>query len=448
MKLGKEQEQALTEILKFTKSKKICYTLSGYAGTGKSHLTRIIINELEELGESCTICAPTHKAKIVIERFTGKEGMTIHKLLSLAPNINIMQLDFNDLRFNIPKTSSFFPSNNIIFCDEASMVNDVLFDLMIDRCKKNNCKVIFIGDVAQLKPINHETTSKVFNIEDKIFLTEVFRQDEASALSQILPICRTEFIEKFEKIESVNGSVFVYTDIKPFFINAMENFKIAIENKDILETKILSYTNNRVKIFNDKIHLNLFGENEYYKGEFLTCHDSVQIGWDSFWNGMDYIIVEEPFETTITIPGIGEFPGYKLEVYDSSNKVNLNLNILSRNTTQNQLKNLCGTIEQIRQDAVEAKMRKLRTSGVLWKQYFKIMESFTTPFDLYYDNRLIRKTTFDYGYAMTYHRSQGSTINNTFLDMKSISFCRDKNEKRQLQYVALSRAKHNVNILQ
>ena len=130
MKLGSQQQEALDSILKFVKSKKLSFTLSGYAGVGKSFLTKIIIDELEKLNKSVTICAPTHKAKIVIERFTGMEGFTIHKLLSLSPNIQIMDLDFNDLKFLIPKKSALFPNNSIIICDEASMVNDALFDLI------------------------------------------------------------------------------------------------------------------------------------------------------------------------------------------------------------------------------------------------------------------------------------------------------------------------------
>lgn len=448
MKLGQEQEQALKQILKFAKSDKIAFTLSGYAGTGKSFLTKIIINELEELGESCTICAPTHKAKIVIENFTKKEGNTIHKLLSLAPNINIMELDFKDLKFINSSKGNFFPNDSIIFCDEASMINDNLFDLLIDKCKKNKCKVVFIGDIGQIKPVNHQQTSKVFEVKDKIFLTEIFRQDNASALSTVLPITRTEFINKFETLLSPNGSLYTYSSPKEFLLKGLDNFKIAIQNKDILETKVLSYTNERVNIFNEKIHEYLFGKEEYYKNEFLTCTDTTTVGWSQFWNGMDYIIVEEPVKTTIYIPEIGEFPGYNLEVYDSSNKVNLTFSILSKNMSMNQFNYLCKTIEDIRQSAVIAKNKKSRESGNLWKKYFRIMESFTTPIDLYYENRLIRKSTFNYGYAITLHRSQGSTINNVFIDMKSIAFCRDEEEKRQLQYVALSRAKNDVNILQ
>lgn len=448
MKLGNQQQEALDLILKFIKSKKLSFTLSGFAGTGKTFLTKVIIDELDKLNKSITICAPTHKAKLVIERFTGLEGFTIHKLLSLAPDMQIMDLDFNDLKFLIPKKSALFPHDSIIICDEASMVNDALYELMLDRCVKNNCKIIWIGDIAQIKPVNSQETSKVFSVVDSYYLTEIFRQENGSALSDVLVKSRTDFIDWFETKESPNGSILVTNQPKDFFLTAIDHFKIAIEKQDILETKILSYTNERVGIFNNKIHNHLFGDVEYAKNEFLTCYDSLEFNYNSFWNGMDYIITENPEPTNIYIPNVGEFPGYNLKVYDSSEKVDLDFNILSKNLTYKQTQQITGMIERIRIDAIEAKKFKSRQSSELWKMYYQMINSFTTPFDMYYDNRLIRKKTFDYGYAISIHKSQGSSINNVSIDMKSIGQCRDEMEKRQLQYVALSRTKNNVYILQ
>ena len=322
------------------------------------------------------------------------------------------------------------------------------FDLILDRCKKNNCKILFCGDIAQIKPVNSEQTSKVFTVEDTYYLTEIFRQENDSALADILLKSRTEFIDWFETKESSNGSILVTNQPKDFFLDSIEHFKVAIEKQDILETKILSYTNERVEIFNNKIHHYLFGDVEYAKNEFLTCYDSVEFNYNSFWNGMDYIVIEEPTPIDLYIPNVGEFPGYNLKVYDSSEKKEVDFNILSKSLTYNQIQRITGMIEQIRIDAIEAKKFKSRQSSELWKMYYQMINSFTTPFDMYYDNRLIRKKTFDYGYAITLHKSQGSTINNVSIDMKSISQCRDEMEKRQLQYVALSRTKNNVYILQ
>jgi len=84
----------------------------------------------------------------------------------------------------------------------------------------------------------------------------------------------------------------------------------------------------------------------------------------------------------------------------------------------------------------------------LWSIYYKITKSFATFTDLYYDDRVVKKKTFGYGYASTVHRSQGSTIENVFIDMKNVMSCRDILEVRQLQYVSISRASKNAYILQ
>ncbi len=76
------------------------------------------------------------------------------------------------------------------------------------------------------------------------------------------------------------------------------------------------------------------------------------------------------------------------------------------------------------------------------------MDSFLTPFDLIHDNRIIRKKSIDYGYCITVHKSQSSTYNEIIVDMPNIRICKNPEELRQLQYVALSRTRTNVHLLQ
>lgn len=146
--LGKEQERSLTDIISFLSSKDITYSLFGSAGTGKTTIVKNIISYLETKIINYKLCAPTHKAKTVLERLTNREGVTLHKLLSLSPNIEIMNFDFNYLTFNVRKGNDSFPYKGVIICDESSMINDDLFDLLIKRCKEYECKVIFVGGFA------------------------------------------------------------------------------------------------------------------------------------------------------------------------------------------------------------------------------------------------------------------------------------------------------------
>lgn len=76
-----------------------------------------------------------------------------------------------------------------------------------------------------------------------------------------------------------------------------------------------------------------------------------------------------------------------------------------------------------------------------------MLESFLTPYDLVYDGRIVRKKSLDYGYCISVHKSQGSNYNNVLVDMNNLFICRNKEELRQLQYVALSRTRNDVSLL-
>ena len=88
-----------------------------------------------------------------------------------------------------------------------------------------------------------------------------------------------------------------------------------------------------------------------------------------------------------------------------------------------------------------------RLYGALWSKYYKLQQYFASPIDLYYDGRLIKSATLKPGYAISTHKSQGSSITNVYIDMKDILRCKDEEELRQLQYVALSRTKNNIYLL-
>jgi exodeoxyribonuclease-5 len=449
VKLGEEQKRALNSIIDFIHSDKTAFSLSGYAGTGKTFLVKALIEYLEGAQIDYELCVPTHKAKTVLERFTKRSGMTLHKLLSLSPNIEILNLDFNYLKFLTNNNVLLFPVEGIVVCDESSMVNDDLFDLLIEKADKFKSKVIFIGDKAQLKPVNSILQSKVFQLEDRFTLTKIYRQKEESGLTTVLPILRTQFIRRFEEAIGTEGSLYCPSTMKDFIISAIPSFKKATENSDIMEAKILSYTNSRVEAFNSKMEEILFGkDSEYHNKGLLTAYSNSEFNKSKFWNSMDYAIIKEPEKIDIDIPTFCKLPGYRLTLYDSSYDDIAEVHILSKDIDVDFYNSLAMHIEEMRVKAVLMKKARAPHAGKLWQQYYRIMESFTTPIDLYYDNRMIRKKSFDRGYAVTIHKSQGSSINNVFIDMKSISLCRDDRELRQLQYVAVSRATTNAYILQ
>lgn len=266
----------------------------------------------------------------------------------------------------------------------------------------------------------------------------------------ILCELREKPVLSFSQRLAEEGSLYCYTNTKEFIKPAYRVYKEAIREGNILKTKILAYTNRRVHAYNKCLKRLLFNnEDEYNKGEFLTAYENLDTSM-TIYNSMDYIVIEKPKKIDIQIPKFAtSLPGYELKIYDSFLDKSGYIRILSKNIDDCYFNTIADFIETIRIDAIEFKERGwTKKAKMRWVDYFKAMDSFTTPVDLYLGNRLIRSKSFDYGYAISTHKSQGSTLDTVFIDIKNINTCRDIDERRQLQYVALSRTRSDAYILQ
>lgn len=450
IKLGEEQEQVLNNVQEYIKSGTAPACLYyGSAGTGKSVLVNHIIQFLETNKIQYCLCAPTHKAALVLSRFTNREAITLHKLLSLSPNLDIFALDFNNLLFKMGVSPAEMPYNGVIICDESSMINDDLYEVLVSKCKEFGNKLIFTGDFAQIQPVKQDYLSKIIHTDPQWELTKIWRQSSENGLLPILDTLRTHSINRFDNSVGTEGSLLITNNQAEFLKEGIVQFRKAIRNSDILETKILCYTNDQVRAYNKVIHKFLFPEgNEYNKGEFLIGCENLEFNKSKFFNSMDYIVVSEPVKTDIFIPNFGRLPAWRLELYDSLMKKSNYVSILSKDISSDYMDSLACKIEDYRLQAVSWSSINKAKARFYWKAYYDMFNSFTTPVDFYYDGRLIRKKSFDYSYAITTHKSQGSTFNNVLVDIKNINCCQDENVRRQLQYVALSRTQHDVLIYQ
>lgn len=448
-KVKDEQEEALDKLKQFVNNDDIAISLVGSAGSGKTTLTGKFINWLDSKNIDYTVAAPTHKAKLVIQSISKHEAKTLHQLLALSPNIEILELDYRDLLFEIKKSDKpvGIPYKGIVIVDEASMIHDDLFDLLIDKIKERHSKVIFVGDEKQLKPVKAEDLSKVFTLPNKITLTKIYRQKENSPVLDILSKLRDHPLYSFSNSIGKEDSLFVYNNSKEFFKDITPILKETVESGDILNSKILAYTNARVNSYNEVVRKIIFGDdslNEFNEKEILTGKDNFDFDGFKFWNSMDYIIKNKPVLSIENIPYCPfQVKGYHLMLYDSVYKEDFPLFMLSRDNSNTTLNFISILIEQTRLDAINSFGKKRREA---WQKYYRIINSFATSFDLFYNNRVIKKRTFNYGYASTVHCSQGSSYNSIIIDMGNIFKVKTELELRQLQYVALSRTRGNAYI--
>lgn len=447
--LGDEQLQALHDIVDIIlynfKNKDFLnpINIGGAAGCGKSLCTSFLLEWINTKGFPIRLCAPTHKAALVLKKYNNYDASTLHSMLALSPKVDILKLDIRELQFLTSDDKKLsIPYDGIVICDEASMVNSDLYDILIEKCSLMGTIIIFCDDYAQLNPVKEEEQSKVFKCKHQFRLTKIYRQSEKSGLTGILQTLRGTPIHEWNNCQGDEGSLIVEHNLKDFCNKAIIEYKKLISTKDILHTKILAYTNNRVDNYNKVIHKLLWQDNEFlHEGEVLTAYENFRVGNDTITNSMDYI-VEDFCSITIKIPYYKPCKGYIVNLYDSYENLSYKVKILDPEECNEKL---AVAIETARVNAINAK--KGFDKGKKWGMYYSMIESFCTFKELYIDGRCIRKATFKYGYAITAHRSQGSSYDNVFIDMKDISRTRDKDTLRQLQYVSISRTRSDVTIL-
>lgn len=444
-KLGEEQEEALYKIKDFIKnSKEISFSLYGPAGTGKSLLISYIIKYLIDEGYDYALCAPTHKAALVMRTYTGEDTTTLHSLLALSPKLDIFKLDLRELQFVSGKSTNQIPYHGVVIVDEASMINDDLFDILEEKCSQFDTKIIFISDKMQLQPVKSKTYSKVYSTINKFGLTKIYRQDSKNAISPILETLRLHSIDSLDSSSGETGNLVVSSELLNFINLSLPKFRELSFSLNVLKVRILAFTNERVQNYNLAIKNQLFGKDEEYNvGELLTAYSNGNYLGLKYYNSMDYIVqVIEP--VTKIIANI-DVKGFNLSLWDPYYKKQFKIFIISRNNNEEVFTHIAAIVESARIEAVHCTNKILR--GKLWGKYYSLLDSFTTPIDLMFDNRVVVKKSFDYGYAQSIHKSQGSSYDEIFVDWRNINGCRDEEFKRQLQYVAMSRTRTNAYVL-
>jgi len=132
------QLKAIDNIIKWIKGNNLLYTLSGFAGTGKTTVLKDIV---KIVGGSIACTAPTHKAVRVAESSIGVEGNTIQKLLGLRPNLDLKDFDINNPQFD-PLGNVYIKNYKLVIVDEASMVNRSLYGFIKKESDKYNVKIL------------------------------------------------------------------------------------------------------------------------------------------------------------------------------------------------------------------------------------------------------------------------------------------------------------------
>ncbi|TCK69108.1 exodeoxyribonuclease-5 [Winogradskyella wandonensis] len=267
----------------FDKNPSSLYLLKGFAGTGKTSIIGTMVAHLWQAKVSAVLLAPTGRAAKVISNYSNKEAFTIHKKIYFPKKEK-----GGGVKFVMQPNKH---RNTIFIVDEASMIPDtpadsklfengsLLDDLIQYVYSGHKCKLLLIGDTAQLPPVKSELSpaldaSKLDLNYNKavqsVELDEVVRQEQDSGIldnaTELRAVLESNFYDSFK------FNVNPYKDIVRLIDGheIMDAINDSYSNLGYEETAIIVRSNKRANLYNQQIRNRiLFNESELSAGDYL-----------------------------------------------------------------------------------------------------------------------------------------------------------------------------------
>jgi exodeoxyribonuclease-5 len=424
------------------------FILKGYAGTGKTTLISTLVNSLWNAHKSAVLLAPTGRAAKVISKYSKREALTIHKKIYFPKKESGGGVSFV-LQPNKHK-------NTIFIVDEASMISDIntdsklfengslLDDLLQYVYAGNKCKLVFIGDTAQLPPIKLDVSPALdeqrlalnYNKEvDFIELDEVVRQAEGSGILSNATLLREQLSSNFfNSFEFDLGSF-------PDIVRLQDGYEIqnAIDESYSLESKedtaIIVRSNKRANIYNQQIRSRiLFQENDLNAGDYLMVVKN-----NYFWvkeNSEAGFIANGDIIEVLEIFSFKELYGFrfaevKIRMVDYPNMLPFETVLLLDTIT------------------AETPALSYEEGNRLYQEVQKDYQNETSKYKKFIktkQNKYFNALQVKFSYAMTCHKSQGGQWKTVFVEQPYLKDGVNKDYLRWL-YTAITRAEEKLYLI-
>ncbi|CAM1357532.1 ATP-dependent DNA helicase [Tenacibaculum halocynthiae] len=444
-----KQNKLLNELTNFIfeDNENALFVLKGYAGTGKTTTISTVVNNLWKAGKKAVLLAPTGRAAKVISGYSGKQAFTIHKKIYFPKKQSNGGVSF------VMQPNKH--TNTIFIVDESSMISDekqnaklfengsLLDDLMAYAYSGKNCKIVFIGDTAQLPPV-------------KLTMSPALEADKLSFEfnKQVTEIELDEVVRQQED----SGILYNATDLRLLIENKAVDFQFDVSFPDIIrledgyeiqdaitsaydgeigveDTAIIVRSNKRANQYNDQIRTKIRGqENEISTGDYVMVvknnyfwlKDSSSAGFIANGDicevmrinsikelyGFKFAEVEvrmidypdmKPFETVLLLDTLtSESPSL---TYEESNKL----------------------YEAVKEDFANEKSKYKQFMGVKKNKYFNALQ-------------------VKFSYAMTCHKSQGGQWKTIFIEQPYLPDGSSVEYLRWL-YTAVTRAQEKLYLI-
>ena len=280
-----KQRLALGKLSEFVfhKSNDRLFVLKGFAGTGKTTIIGTLVSSLWKVKMASVLMAPTGRAAKVMSLYSKTQALTIHKKIYFPK-----KQKGGGVQFVLSPNKH---RNTIFLVDEASMISDtpadsklfengsLLDDLMQYVYSGHRCKLILIGDTAQLPPVKLTMSPALdenqlglqYNKQvDCLELDEVMRQSDSSGILHNATNLRTQIQDEF--YEEFRFNLDGFTDLVrlqngPDILEAIED---AYRENGKEDTVIVVRSNKRANLYNQNIRERiLFLENQIAVGDYM-----------------------------------------------------------------------------------------------------------------------------------------------------------------------------------
>ncbi|MBR5631482.1 MAG: AAA family ATPase [Bacteroidales bacterium] len=419
------------------------YILRGYAGTGKTSLVKTLVRTLPAIGMRYVLMAPTGRAAKVLSNYTGQNASTIHRKIYQA-------MTYPDGSIRIARAENKY-KHTLFIVDEASMIGEqkefggssLLDDLLSYVFSGEDCRLLLIGDTAQLPPVesnespalNCDYLKSQFPITAATYeLTEVKRQalesgilynatDIRELISQslyeyALPIFHLQGFDDIQKIEPETFEEMLHNA----FANISDN-----------EAVIVCKSNKRANMFNQAIRGRILN----IEGEIATGDKLMVVKNNYFWaegNNTISFIANGDMAEIRKIKHFEDMYGFRfadveLSFTDYPDAPNIEAKILldtlnsnSPSLTNEESQQLFTAIEE---DYMDIPNRRERYKEMKKNPWFNALQ-------------------VKFAYALTCHKTQGGQWNSVFIDSSlNLKETLEVEDLRWL-YTALTRAQERV----
>lgn len=416
------------------------FMLTGYAGTGKTTMVNALVKTLDQMKIKSVLLAPTGRAAKVLSSYTGKPSYTIHKKIyrqkSSVDGFGVFALDRN------------LHSMTYFIVDEASMISSysgessifgsgcLLDDLIEYVFSGRHCKLIMIGDTAQLPPVgldispalDKEVLEREYNCNiTTVELTDVVRQTRdsgillnATSLRQMLENEKGGYPQiqtvDFDDVQKVLGG------------DLIEEIASAHYSYGLEETMVISRSNKRANRFNQGIrNMILYREEEISAGDYLMVVKNNYF-WTHDVEEMDFIANGDTVEVLRIVRHVElygfrfaevtvRFPDYR----DVEMDVLIMLDTLDMESASMSYEDSKKLFYSVSQDYEDIRSKKKR-------------------YELVRNNKFFNALQVKFAYAVTCHKAQGGQWKAVFVDQGYLTQEMLGREYYRWLYTAMTRA--------